>query len=572
MRKYLAIALSFVLLALPLTSYSQGGNATPYANNPRFGNVFPALTYGTWEERVSGGSGTAGTTYTLQMPRGYVETTAGGAGFVPYSTLIPITVGIGAVQETVTPTGVSGCGVGVTSSGQCQITAAFTYAHGPGTLVQSSTFGLDEADFVAWKNGGGHVEIDASWSGAGGTSAMITAAPALPNVSILDERNGVDRNWAPTPTGLALAAPTGVNVTGQLACDATHQMCSDATVAGSASWSGAVYACWAYVDIFGNEGPCSATTTWTSAASKAIDLGIPPASAGAVGAVPYLSLSGGTYILAYQIPVTSSVCTMTTLETITPACAVANSTYGQAASTYGAGGLFTSGGAQITTYPVNTAQTYPTLATTAATLTGQHPMTNSSVTYTYAPGARIGSCGWSSANMVQYSAAGGINGSSATTVPNPISSWSIPANCFNYIGAEFRVSGKWTYTDGGDSSTRIIVAWDANGTDTASVPTPLCNMLDTASGTAAAYNGTYSCTVRVLTTGATGTAMVNGYSTQNLAAGATTLVRNTADAAVAASASINLATNARIVVWFEGVGATNNPGAEALEATLEALN
>jgi hypothetical protein len=216
--------------------------------------------------------------------------------------------------------------------------------------------------------------------------------------------------------------------------------------------------------------------------------------------------------------------------------------------------------------------TYPILATTAATITAQHPMTNSSLTYKYSPGNRMGQCGLTSANMVQTSAAGGINGSSATTVPNPMVSWSLPANCLNYIGAEFRVTGKWTYTDGGDSSTHLVVSWDANGTNTASVPTKLCDVLDTATGTGAAYNGTWTCTVKVLTVGATGTALVNGYSTQNLAAGATTLVRNGADIAVAASGSINLTTNARISVWFEGIGATNNPGAQALDASLEFLN
>src|SRR5208282_1108159 len=129
------------------------------------------------------------------------------------------------------------------------------------------------------------------------------------------------------------------SVTGQLACDASHQLCSDATVAGSASWGGAIHVCWAYVDIMGNEGPCSADATWTSAASKAIDMGIPGASAGAVGAIPYLSLSGGSYIQAYSIPSLASYCTVTTLELTTPACAVKNTTYGQAASSYGAGGL-----------------------------------------------------------------------------------------------------------------------------------------------------------------------------------------------------------------------------------------
>ena len=572
MRKALSIFLSTLLVLGPMLFAPPAMAQSPLA---KVGGKTYASAYANWRAQIASGSAVTTGTATIAVAPGIPVNPDGSQvvnAFVSPGGGIytPIIVGLGtANQETVTPTAVSGCNSSASSPASCMITAAFANTHGPGDIIVSGDAGIQEAINATPK---GVIVVD---NAAGATDANIAGVTVAPLVSIEDDRSGPSRYWNATPTGLALAAPTlpAINIAGQAACDATHQMCSDAGVAGSASWGGTVYACWTYVDIFGNEGPCSATTSWTSVASKAIDLGIPAASAGAVGAVPYLSLSGGTYALAYQIPVTSTVCTMTTLETVTPACAVKNTTYGQAGSTYGADALFTSGGAQITTYPVNTSMVAPVLATTAVTLTAQHPMTNSSVTYAYAPGSRVGACpGISSANMVQYSAAGGINGSSATTVPNPISSWAIPSGCFNQIGAEFRVSGKWTYTDGGDTSTRIIVAWDANTTDTASVPTPLCNMLDTATGTGAAYNGTYTCTVRILTTGATGTAMVNGYSTQNLAAGATTLVRNTADVAVAASGSIDLATNGRIVVWFEGVGATNNPGAQALEATLELLN
>jgi len=78
--------------------------------------------------------------------------------------------------------------------------------------------------------------------------------------------------------------------------------------------------------------------------------------------------------------------------------------------------------------------------------------------------------------------------------------------------------------------------------------------------------------VTVATTGATGTALVNGYSAQSLAGGATTLVRNTIDIATAASGSINLTGSARVAVYFVGTGATNNPGAQGLNATIEQLN
>lgn len=557
MRKFLVGALLVALFAWFTPVYAQ---VVLPSGQTRVSNEWVASNFGKWQLRQSGGGGTAGTSYSISFPSGGTVSAAGAQRFTPFSTTTRITVGISPVQETVTPTAISGCGANAV--GTCNVTATFTYAHGAGTPVISGSGGFDEAANVAHVNGGGIVLVDGTTQITNTTMNASTAV--FNNVTVNSMLNGGTlRPWVPTPTGLALAVPSGVPVTGQAACDATHQACSDANVAGSASWGSTVFVAVTYMDCFGNEGPASATTSWTSVASKAINIASPvTGSTGACGWVPYLSLSGGTYILAYQIPPTSSVCTLSTLTPI-PSCSLT--------STYGADALFT-GGAQITTYPVNTAQTYPTLATTAATITGQHPMTNSSLTYAYAPGDRVGGCGWTSANTVQTSAAGGINGSSATTVPNPIVSWSIPANCFNYVGAEFRVTGKWTYTDGGDTSTHLYVSWDANGTNAASVPVPLCNVLDTATGTAAAYNGTWTCTVKVLTTGATGTALVNGYATQNLAAGATTLVRNGADIAVAASGSINLANPGRITVWFEGIGATNNPGAQALEATLEALN
>jgi hypothetical protein len=554
MKKFLLVA----LLALAVLTAPVHAQRVQYNGTARYSNTWDAANFGKWQLRVASGSTSTGA-YSITFPAGGYVTTTQGQSFTPFNTTTRITVGTGATQETVTPSAVSNCGV--SSVATCTVTATFTYAHGAGTPVISGSGGFDEAANVATVNGGGPIFVSNNTSI---TDALMNASKAVfNNVTVLSMVHGTMQPWSPTPTGLALAVPSGVPVTGQAACDATHQACSDANVVGSASWGSTVYVAVTYMDCFGNEGPASATTNWTSVASKAIDIATPvTGNTGACGWVPYLSLSGGTYALAYQIPPTSSVCTLSKLTPI-PSCSLT--------STYGADALFT-GGAQITTYPVSTAMTYPILATTAATITAQHPMTNSSLTYAYAPGNRMGQCGLTSANMVQTSAAGGINGSSATTVPNPMVSWSLPANCLNYIGAEFRVTGKWTYTDGGDTSTHLVVSWDANGTNTASVPTKLCDVLDTATGTGAAYNGTWTCTVKVLTVGATGTALVNGYSTQNLAAGATTLVRNGADIAVAASGSINLTTNARISVWFEGIGATNNPGAQALDASLEFLN
>ncbi len=217
---------------------------------------------------------------------------------------------------------------------------------------------------------------------------------------------------------------------------------------------------------------------------------------------------------------------------------------------------------------------YPILATTAETLLAQHPISNSSLTYSYAPSNRVGACaGMTSANTVTLNSASGISAGSATTVPNPLVTWTVPASCFNYIGAEFRVSGMMTYTDAGSgTSTILTVSWDANGTNTTSVPLKLCQMNDTFTSVSGADNVTFSCTAKVLTTGATGTMLAWGQSVGAIAAGATTLMRTSLSAAVAASGSVNLTTNARISAMFEAVGQTTTTGAQTIDATLEFLN
>lgn len=585
-KQFVASLLACVLALFAVTPlYAQN----PPSNQSFVGGRFVAKNYNYTPVRIFGGGGAASTTYSITLSTASV-TLPDGRVIVPFSAggfnikgqpgpfpPIPITVGAGTVQEVVTPTAVSGCFAGA-PQGSCTITAAFTNAHGQGEVVSSGSAGIQEAINDAAFFGGGIVVVDASenfyYGGATTITGYITGANVIPTVSIEDTRLGVTRYWTPTPTGLAVAAPTGVPVTGQQACDATHQSCSDASVAGSASYAGgAVHTCEAYVDIMGNEGPCSADATWTDVSTKAIDLGLPAASAGAVGFVPYISLDAGTYAQAYQIPVTSAICTLTTLETVTPACAVTNATYGQVGSTFGKNTLF-NGGAQIPTYPLATGLHFTKLASTVQTTASLTPMTNSSLTYSYAPSSRIGAPGISSWNVVQESAAGGISASSTTGIPMAMGTWTIPANYFNYIGAEFRISGKITWTDAGASDAmKIIVGWDSAGTNSSpTIPTPLCNIANTHTNAAAAQTAWYSCTVKILTTGAAGTASVNGGGFFDIATGAAgTLIGGANDTAVAASAAINLTVPARIVVRFSDTGATAT-GAQPLDGVLEVLN
>jgi hypothetical protein len=581
------------LLVAALPSVAQ--NFPGASGNPsvlsRPGGMFYAPSFA-WRGILISGNATTGA-QTVTIAGNFV--TADGttiSNSVIASTLTPVIFDFGqGAQETVTPTTLTATtcpsgnlGIGSNSAQCLNFTGTFANTHGQSAVVIDGSFGLQTAINYAAQlgltpatgttnlGGGGVVLIDAAWAQMGGTNTIITALVPYSNVSIFDNRGGVSRYWNATPTGLALAVPT--TLTSQAACDATHQFCSDATVAGSASYAGgALFGCVTYVDIMGNEGPCSLTSaSFNDVSAKAIDIALPAASAGAVGWIPYLSLDAGTYAQAYQIPPSSTICTLSTLTPI-PSCAITNTTYGSTGSLFGKNALFT-GGAQIAAISLNTGQHFPKLASTVQTTVSLTPMTNSSVTYSYAPSNRVGMCpGVSSWNATQEIAAGGISASSTTGIPMSMGTWTIPAGCFNFVGAEFRVSGKITWTDGGASDAmKVIVAWDAAGTNTTTVPTTLCNIANTHTNAAAAQTGYYSCTVRILTTGATGTALVNGSGYFDIATGsAGVLIGGANDTAVAASGSINLTVPGRITVRFSDTGATVT-GAQPLEGTLEVAN
>lgn len=562
-RRFLSVALVALLTLMAVPSIAQA--QTYYARG--FGR-FAATNYGAWGGSIVQGNTTTGAvTITILLAPNLPD---GRPSPPPYIGQV-VSVDISPNNENVTLTSASATSC-PGQAGTCFVLGGtFNNTHGPASAraVASSTGGLQEAIYDAWTVGGGIVTIDGTWNG---TSAMLSAAPVFSTISIEDTRFGTPRFWNPTPNGLALAVPTAL--TAQAACDATHTFCSDATVAGSASYAGgALYGCVAYVDIMGNEGPCSTTANFTDVSTKAIDVGVPAASAGAVGYVVYLSLDAGTYAQAYQIPSLATNCTLTKLETILPACAVANTSYSQLGSTFGANALFT-GGSQIATYPVSTGLHFTTLASVVQTTVSLTPMTNSSVTYAYSPSSRVGGCpGTSSWNQTQEIAAGGISASSTTGIPMSMGTWTIPAGCFNYVGAEFRISGKIRETASGASDAlKVIVAWDAAGTNTTTVPTTLCNIANTHTEAAAQQTAWYSCTVRILTTGATGTALVNGGGFFDIATGAAgVLIGPANDTAVAASGSINLTVPARISVRFSNTGSTVTNG-QPLEGTFEAIN
>jgi len=137
----------------------------------------PAYNYSV---EVWGGGSTAGGAYSIILFKPTV-TLADGRVINPFSTSTPITIGQGANQETVTPSAVSGCGIGQPNRG-CTITATFTNAHGKGDIIQSSTNGWAEALQDASNNGGGLVywQMDCGIITLSTSSATTTSTCSVP--------------------------------------------------------------------------------------------------------------------------------------------------------------------------------------------------------------------------------------------------------------------------------------------------------------------------------------------------------------------------------------------------------
>lgn len=536
---------------------------------------------------ASGNTATGSQTITIcpaiqKLPDGRSVNIFGGQ---PGLAAIPITIDAqsSSNSETVTPTAVSLTGPqqlqGSNQQVPCaNVTASFSFTHAPSQnthQVISGDGGLQEAINDAFLAGGGNVVVPADSTV---TNALLYAAVPYSTVSVLDKRQG-PQYWNVTPaTTTVLATPTAL--TSQAACDATHTFCSDAGVAGSASWGSTVFGCITYVDIMGNESLCSTTASFTSVASKAIDVGSPAASTGAVGWKPYLSVSGGTYALAYSVPlltqptvllavpVSAGVCTLTTLETTTPACALVNTSYNQVSSTFGANALFT-GGAQFTGYPVVTSQLAPNLDSASAQ--SLNPSNGGHTVYKYVPSNRLGLPGVTSSNM-----AFPITTAAQSTIGQVAGTIKLPPNFMNYVGRTIEVCGMLSKTStNADTITNIQLWWDAEGSNvTAGTAVQLSNIQVTSTNTAAA---TYSFCQDIQTTVAAATATGGtitpgmGWMTTSQVAAGTVPVGST-NILFAAVGSLNLALNANLEVVYNHTTATDGAGVLLLNPTVKILN
>lgn len=468
-----SLAAILVLTVAAFAQLSLPQNASAVAHQ---GGTYYAAGFFSAEGRVLSGNTSTGSQSIIIAPNG-----GGGSGIiqladgtsVPLAVLFnvtnPLLVDYGQVnQETVTPTAVSigSCpagNLGVGGTIQCAtITASFSNTHGQSAVVRDGGFGVGMAASFANNIGGGEIVVDSVWSALGGTSAILAAATPFSNVTIEDLRGAAVQYWNVQQTASTfLAAPATLTAVTAL---------PSATPVG-AYGTGTYHLAIACVDVAGQVGPISADFSEAGLATGSFIFSAPAAQTGCVGWIPYISLTGGTYSLIYQVPVLASEGTLTKIETVTPAFAITNATYGQTGSA-----------ATITAITVSTSPVGMLLGGVSGTFLTGNP--NGRTTYAYVASSHAASFGIPTVSLPFT--AGGIG--SAT--PIAIGTVNIPAGVLNQVGKAIRICGEYINTDVNSVAQMIQIYLDAAGSDVAGSPVKIGNMQAGAGpGTAATYKG-----------------------------------------------------------------------------------
>lgn len=419
---------------------------------------------------------------TITLNTGQVSTANIGT-FAPVTTTTPIIVGIGANQETVTPTAVSGCGAGQ-PLGSCQITASWTKLHGPNEPVISGSYGLQEAINAANAAGGGVVLISPNWASLGGSQSTITGATAYSNVYIRNN-GGVSAITGGAPFyGMQPTTLTSLAVPATLT--ASSVVFAAAPVG---TWANsAYYFCTTYVDALGGEGPCSLTYNQTPTLNYSLTVTSPAASTGAVGWRLYAGT--GSLATAYLMPITSSVCTLTTLESVMPACAI------------GSNGVFLAPPVTTTSLKPNT-QTSPTVNVSQTYPQGH-------TTFAYQPSGTVPQV--FQTHYGPFTAYGSTTSGQVDT----LGSVNLPTGFLNYIGRSVKLRGKITTGTANTAALptlTVVLNWP--GGATAGVGVTTCSFEGVAVGATKAYNGAFECELLTNAVGATavGSVMPEGFLT-----------------------------------------------------------
>jgi hypothetical protein len=550
-----------------------------------FSSAYDALGYNWKGTILSGNSSTSGSQSIVVM-----GATNGSGPLLPNSqtiawstvffSLTPILINdANAEYMTPTSTSIGPCpsgNVGVGSGTTCvTITGTFANTHGQSAVVQDGTGGLQTALNVAQLAGGGQVSIGPAWAGATNPNTSVTGGPAslnlvitglvpMPLAGIIDYRASAPVFWNLQPTTTSfLAAPSAL--TSSTVFSSSSVSC---TPSGSCFAGGTIHAGYECVDLMGNPGPISADYSFTDTSAKAVQFTAPPAQTSCLGYIPVLGLESGAANNEYEVPlvtqptaiggpeVSNGVCTLSTIVTSRPVCAITNSTYGQTGS-----------GAVVVAYPVVTSPQTFQLGGVSST-SYYAPNTIAHTTYGYAPGAHPGNAG-----LISQTGPATVSAALASTVPFVLGTVQIPWGFMNYQGREIQICG--FVTDAAtavDTISAIQFWWDAQGSNvTTGIPVKLANDQITATLTAAV--NTEFCQNFVTTvpsasaTGGTIQAPYGWIAEGQIAAG--TIHFMEPNITIAAVGSLNLAENAQIdVVFVETTSTVDTPKLQNLTVTV----
>jgi hypothetical protein len=500
--------------------------------------------------QVGGGGGAAGTSYSITLNYGFTSTGPSGIKFNPFgnSAALPtIAIGSGASYEVATLTSVS-CST-PTIYQSCQLTASFTNAHGAGDVVRSGDAGLQEALNYESGKGGGVVLVDSGWQRAGGTNAMIAAAVVVPQTYVEDNRGQGQPYWTPQAASVTLlsapAALVAANITQPASCP-TGATCG---------WTAAEpYFTIAYVDILGNLTvvPTPYQVLANLTASVPVTIASPAAETGAVG---WVAFAGASATALDLLPVTTAAglpvgttaagagagCTLTTAETIVPACAIGS------AATFNA-------------VYVNTNMLAPLSTIGAGT---NEPLFQAHATFAYQPSALP----WHGfqTDFTAFPANATTQAEGVAT----IGTMNLPIGYLNTIGRTIRVSGKFTSTVTTASTESVALSLGGILGYSSNAPKALCTITSIATPTGTTATGTFSCTLTTNAVGTTavGSVMPDGFGVLNVAALAGTVQADTATAAVT---SVGLFSGSQIFVGLTNT-ATASSTATLLDLHIETL-
>lgn len=568
----LAVLLIGGLVAGTIPALAQSGN--PSQANQVSGEIMVS-EYGKWAITTLSPM-TANTASTINFAPCFIHVGTGNRLVFPFwaqgaqALNVPILVQDGTLSETISTESAASFPTSVTVPPTvqpyiCSVTVTPTNSHAAGVTITSGDGGLAEAMNDALSQAIGQITIDPT---AAVSNSTLATALVYPNIQIVDKRSPSLMYWNPTP-----AAATSLSAPSALSSSTVAASTSACTPSGSCYTGGTIHVCYALVDVMGNEGPCSSDYSFADTSAKGVLFNSPPAATGAVGYIPYIGLESGSSGNEYQsllytqptavgsLPVGNGVCTLTTIETTTPACALTNTAYGQTGSA-----------ANVLAYPVVTS---PQAVGTGGLSTASYYIgnTNSRTVYNYAPSAST-----EIPQVVKASQAFHITTAAASTVPQILGTIAIPPGFMNYVGRSIEVCGYVYSSTQGATTTNVQIAfeWDAQGSDvTTGIPViiggPVANGSLT-TGTTAQFDFCQDFTTTVASASATGGSIRAGHGYLVECALTTCATPFTGpNMTVAAVGSLNLAAPARLQIVMVQTGSSSAVPA-LINATVRVLN